>query len=79
MLLLFSLKHFFEISTKILNAFSFLSEHGTLFTGTFQPYRDKSVIYSKSFKRAQLSKQVHTALKESSFFAGKYTVFVFMM
>ena len=61
-----------EISTKMLNVFSLLSEHGTLFAGTFHPYRYKSVIYSKSFKQAQLSKKVHTSLKESSFFGGKY-------
>lgn len=49
----------------------FLTEHGTLFTGTLNPFRQKSLIYSKSFKQPSLREVYTSLMDQSSFFDGE--------
>ena len=49
----------------------FVTEHGTIFTGTINPYSGKSMIYSRSLQPRRF--EVFTSLQDQSdFYTGLY-------
>ena len=52
----------------------FFTEHGTLFTGTINPYSGKPMIYSRSFREPKLQQVFTSLMDQSDFYAGKLAV-----